>query len=133
MLKILLFVVCVVKWFDFVSELCVVCWLFMGIVLVFFVFFFVVLFVVVFVEVLCKGVGFYFELLVDFDVWLVIKLMLIVVVIVVLLNFVFGVCVLWVIVKFEFCGKVLLMMLIDLLFLVLLVILGFVYVLLFGV
>lgn len=87
---------------------------------------------IVFVEAFHKGPGVYFAAIVDPDALAAIKLTLLVAVIAVPLNLVFGVAAAWAIAKFEFRGKSVLTTLIDLPFSVSPVIAGMIYVLLFG-
>ncbi len=86
----------------------------------------------VFVEALAKGLDPYFTAIVDPDALSAIRLTLLVAVIAVPSNLVFGLCAAWAIAKFEFYGKSLLITLIDLPFSVSPVISGLIYVLLFG-
>lgn len=86
----------------------------------------------VFVEAFRKGAGAFVEALQDDETFAAIKLTLIVAVISVPLNLVFGVAAAWAIAKFEFKGKAFLTTLIDLPFSVSPVIAGLVFVLLFG-
>jgi sulfate transport system permease protein len=86
----------------------------------------------VFVEALRRGIGPALAALGDPDAIAAIKLTLLVAVIAVPTNLVFGVAAAWAIAKFEFRGKSLLITLIDLPFSVSPVIAGLVYVLLFG-
>lgn len=86
----------------------------------------------VFYEALRKGVDTYFAALVEPDAVSAIQLTLLVAVIAVPLNVVFGVAAAWAIAKFEFRGKQLLTTLIDLPFSVSPVISGLIYVLMFG-
>jgi sulfate transport system permease protein len=107
-------------------------WLLTAAALIFLLFFLLMPLVAVFVEAFRSGVGPYFAALVDPDAVSAIKLTLLVAVISVPLNIVFGVCAAWCIAKFEFKGKSLLITLIDLPFSVSPVIAGLIYVLLFG-
>lgn len=86
----------------------------------------------VFTEALRSGVGAYWDALVEPDALAAIRLTLLVAIIAVPLNLVFGVAAAWAIAKFEFRGKSLLITLIDLPFSVSPVIAGLIYVLLFG-
>jgi sulfate transport system permease protein len=86
----------------------------------------------VFHEAFLKGVGAFFAGLAHKDAQAAIRLTLLVAVIAVPLNVVFGVAASWAIAKFEFKGKAFLITLIDLPFSVSPVISGLVYVLLFG-
>ena len=86
----------------------------------------------VFVEALRRGIGPALAALADPDALASIRLTLLVAVIAVPMNLVFGVCAAWAIAKFEFRGKSLLITLIDLPFSVSPVIAGLVFVLMFG-
>ncbi len=88
--------------------------------------------VVVFSEALRSGVAAYLKSFRDPAAWEAIKLTLLVSVIAVPTNLVFGVSAAWAIAKFEFKGKSVLITLIDLPFAVSPVISGLIYVLLFG-
>jgi sulfate ABC transporter permease protein CysW len=88
--------------------------------------------VVVFTEALRKGVSIYFAAFSDPDALAAIQLTLIVAVISVPLNTIFGIAASWAIAKFEFNGKSLLITLIDLPFSISPVVSGLIYVLLFG-
>ncbi|MBP1681289.1 MAG: Sulfate transport system permease protein CysW [Proteobacteria bacterium] len=87
---------------------------------------------VVFSEALAKGWKVYWASITEPDAIAAIKLTLLVVLITVPLNTVFGVATAWLIAKFEFRGKGLLITLIDLPFAVSPVIAGLIFVLLFG-
>ncbi|QLI82993.1 sulfate ABC transporter permease subunit CysW [Chitinibacter fontanus] len=86
----------------------------------------------VFYEALHQGWSLYKEALVESDAVSAIKLTLIVAVISLPLNLVFGVAAAWAIAKFDFKGKSILVTLIDLPFAVSPVVAGLIYVLLFG-
>lgn len=86
----------------------------------------------VFYEALRKGVGVYWQAIVEPDALAAIRLTLLAAVISVPLNLVFGIAAAWAIAKFEFRGKNLLITLIDLPFSVSPVIAGLIYVLVFG-
>lgn len=86
----------------------------------------------VFAQALSKGLGYYFKSLSHPDSLAAIKLTLLVSVIAVPLNVIFGVTAAWAIAKFEFRGKSLLMTLIDLPFSVSPVVAGLIFVILFG-
>jgi sulfate transport system permease protein len=103
-----------------------------GIALAFMALFLVLPLVSVFVEALRKGPAEFFLALGEPDTVSAIRLTLLVAVIAVPLNLVFGVAAAWAIAKFEFKGKAFLTTLIDLPFSVSPVISGLVYVLLFG-
>lgn len=100
--------------------------------LVFLLLFLVLPLSVVFVEAFRRGVGAYWDALVEPDALSAIHLTLIVAAIAVPLNLVFGVAASWCISKFDFRGKGVLITLIDLPFSVSPVISGMIYVLLFG-
>ena len=86
----------------------------------------------VFVEALRKGWDAYLAALVDPDAWSAIKLTLLIAVVSVPMNLVFGVSAAWAITKFQFPGKRLLITLIDLPFSVSPVSSGYIFVLVFG-
>ena len=88
--------------------------------------------VLVFAEAFGKGIGAYLAGLADPEALSAIRLTLLVAVISVGLNLVFGIVAAWAIAKFEFAGKTFLTTLIDLPFSVSPVISGLVFVLLFG-
>jgi len=107
-------------------------WLLTGIALAFLALFLVVPLVAVFTEALRKGVETYLAALVEPDALAAIQLTLLVALIAVPANLVFGLAAAWAIAKFDFRGKSLLIALIDLPFAVSPVIAGLVYVLMFG-
>lgn len=86
----------------------------------------------VFSEALSKGWNTYFEAISEPDALSAIRLTLLTAAISVPLNLVFGVCASWLIAKYEFKGRNLLLTLIDLPFSISPVISGLVFVLLFG-
>src|SRR5689334_21363009 len=86
----------------------------------------------VFIEAFAKGVGVYLAKLREPDALAAIKLTLVTAAIAVPANVVFGVSAAWLIAKFRFPGKSLLITLIDLPFSVSPVVSGLIYVLLFG-
>ncbi|WP_275783329.1 sulfate ABC transporter permease subunit CysW [Pararhizobium gei] len=86
----------------------------------------------VFTEAMRKGPGEFLTVLADAETLSAIKLTLLVAVIAVPLNLVFGIAAAWAIAKFEFKGKAFLTTLIDLPFSVSPVISGLVFILLFG-
>ena len=86
----------------------------------------------VFVQAFSKGFAYYCESLVNPDAWSAIRLTLIVALVSVPLNVVFGLAAAWTIAKFEFRGKSLLITLIDLPFSVSPVVAGLMFVVLFG-
>jgi sulfate transport system permease protein len=87
---------------------------------------------VVFVQALGKGIGAYVTAISDPNAWDAIRLTLLVAVVAVPCNLVFGVAAAWAIAKFEFRGKSTLITLIDLPFAVSPVIAGLTFILLFG-
>ncbi|MFU0503030.1 sulfate ABC transporter permease subunit CysW [Pseudaminobacter sp. NGMCC 1.201702] len=107
-------------------------WVLLALALGFIALFLLLPLILVFIEAFKRGVGPYMEALVDPDTLAAIRLTLLVAVISVPLNLVFGVAAAWAIAKFEFKGKTFLITLIDLPFSVSPVISGLVYVLLFG-
>ena len=115
-----------------VSERPAVKWTLIAIAILFLVLILLVPLITVFAEALVKGPGVFFAALSDPDGISAIELTLLVAVIAVPLNLVFGVVAAWAIAKFEFKGKAFLSTLIDLPFSVSPVISGLIYVLLFG-
>ena len=107
-------------------------WLLILAAVSFLLLFLVVPLVAVFTEALSHGVGVYLASFRDSDALAAIKLTLLVAVIAVPLNLIFGVIGAWAIAKFDFTGKSVLITLIDLPFAVSPVISGLIYVLLFG-
>jgi sulfate/thiosulfate transport system permease protein len=107
-------------------------WLLTLMALAFLVLFLLLPLVVVFTEALGKGLGAYLAAVRDPMAVSAIRLTVIVTLLVVPLNAVFGVAASWAVAKFEFRGKNLLTTLIDLPFSVSPVISGMVFVLLFG-
>ena len=103
-----------------------------GVAVTFLTIFVVLPLLVVFSQAFSKGVGDYLAALSDPEALSAIRLTLLVAVISVSLNLVFGIMAAWAIAKFEFPGKTLLITLIDLPFSVSPVIAGLVFVLLFG-
>ena len=87
---------------------------------------------VVFVEAFSRGLGGYFDALALPDTMAALQLTLLVAVIAVPANLVFGVAAAWLIAKFDFKGKAFLLTLIDLPFAVSPVVSGLIFVLLFG-
>lgn len=86
----------------------------------------------VFIQAFSQGIHVYFASIVDPDALAAIKLTLLVAVITVPLNALFGIAAAWAITKFDFRGKSILITLIDLPFAISPVIAGLVFVLLFG-
>jgi len=107
-------------------------WTLTGVALLFLTFFLVLPLAAVFTEALRKGLGTYFAAFVEPDALAAIRLTLLTAAISVPCNVLFGVTAAWVIAKFAFKGKSLLITLIDLPFAVSPVISGLVYVLIFG-
>ena len=107
-------------------------WLLTGVALAFVAAFLLLPLVIVFVQALEKGVAFYFQAILEPDALAAVRLTLLVAVISVPLNTLFGLAAAWCIAKFEFRGKSLLIALIDLPFSVSPVISGLVFILLFG-
>lgn len=106
--------------------------LLLGITLLFLAIFLALPLAVVFSEALAKGWSVYWASITEPDAVAAIKLTLLVVLITVPINTIFGVATAWLIAKFEFRGKGLLITLIDLPFAVSPVIAGLIFVLLFG-
>jgi sulfate/thiosulfate transport system permease protein len=107
-------------------------WLLITIALGFLGIFILIPLIAVFTEGLNKGIQLYFASLTERDALSAIKLTLITAVITIPANTIFGVIAAWVIAKFEFRGKNILITLIDIPFAVSPVIAGLVFVLLFG-
>lgn len=107
-------------------------WLIITIAVVFLTIFLVLPLFTVFQQAFSHGLGAYVEALADPDALSAIRLTLLVAVISVAANLVFGLVAAWAITRFEFRGKSVLMTLIDLPFSVSPVIAGVVFVLLFG-
>ncbi|HEX8820940.1 MAG TPA: sulfate ABC transporter permease subunit CysW [Archangium sp.] len=107
-------------------------WLLIGMALAFLGFFLVVPLVAVFSYALQKGVGAYLEAIQEPESLSAIRLTLLAAAIAVPLNLAFGLSAAWLIARFRFCGRDVLLTLIDLPFSVSPVIAGLVFVLLFG-
>ena len=103
-----------------------------GLALAFLALFLVLPLAAVFTEALRKGWDAYLAGLAEPDAWSAIKLTLLTAVIAVPLNLVFGVAAAWCIAKYEFKGKAFLTTLIDLPFSISPVVVGLMYVLVFG-
>ncbi|MCY9017013.1 sulfate ABC transporter permease subunit CysW [Priestia megaterium] len=110
----------------------VVQWLLTFIALAFLALFLVLPLITIFLTAFQKGLETYLAAITNPDALAAIKLTLIVVLITVPLNAVFGVVAAWLITKFDFKGKNILITLIDLPFAVSPVIAGLVFILLFG-
>jgi sulfate transport system permease protein len=107
-------------------------WLLIGAALLFLGVFLVVPLVAVFTYAFQKGVGAYFEALAQPEAWSAIRLTLLAAAISVPVNLVFGLAAAWLIARFRFRGRDLLLTFIDLPFSVSPVIAGLIFVLLFG-
>jgi sulfate/thiosulfate transport system permease protein len=107
-------------------------WLMIGITLGFLGLFLLMPLLVVFAEAFRQGLAVYAQALTDEATLSAIRLTLLVAVIVVPINSVFGVLAAWAIAKFQFVGKSVLITLIDLPYSVSPVIAGMIFVLLFG-
>ncbi len=114
------------------SQSALVRWLLIGAALLFLGLFLVVPLVAVFTFALQKGVGAYLAALAQPETWSAIRLTLTASLIAVPLNLVFGLAASWLIARFRFRGRELLVTLIDLPFSVSPVIAGLIFVLLFG-
>lgn len=114
------------------TEHCAVQWLLIGIALLFIGLVVMLPLVSVFVEAFRKGADMYLKALIEPDALSALKLTLIIALIAVPVNTIFGVAAAWAISKFSFKGKNFLITLIDLPFAVSPVIAGLVYILLFG-
>jgi sulfate transport system permease protein len=107
-------------------------WLLIGVALLFLGVFLVIPLIAVFSMALQKGAGAYVAALLEPETWSAIKLTLLAAAIAVPLNLVFGLGASWLIARFRFPGRNLLVTLIDLPFSVSPVIAGLIFVLLFG-
>jgi sulfate/thiosulfate transport system permease protein len=114
------------------TESVAVRWTLIGVAALFLGLFLFMPLAVVFTSALEKGIGPYFASFRDPDALAAIRLTLLAAGIAVPLNLVFGVAAAWVVAKFEFVGKSLLITLIDLPFSVSPVVSGLIYVLIFG-
>ncbi|RCW41936.1 sulfate ABC transporter permease subunit CysW [Paenibacillus prosopidis] len=115
-----------------ITEPAPVQWLLIGIAILFLGFIVLLPLASVFVEAFKKGVGVYMDSITDPDALSALRLTLIVALIAVPVNTIFGIAAAWAISKFRFRGKNILITLIDLPFAVSPVISGMIYVLLFG-
>ena len=107
-------------------------WLLTGLALAFLLLFLGLPLAAVFTEALRKGWDAFAEALQEPDAWSAIRLTLLIAAISVPLNLVFGVAAAWAIAKYQFRGKALLTTLVDLPFSISPVVVGLMYVLLFG-
>lgn len=114
------------------SEPVLVKWIILTTSLVFFSVFLFLPLAAVFAEALRKGLDVYWQAIVEPEALSALKLTLIAAGISVPLNLVFGIAAAWAIAKFEFRGKQLLTTLIDLPFSISPVVVGLIYVLVFG-
>lgn len=114
------------------SEHALVRWLLTGAALAIVALFLLIPLAIVFSEALAHGPTEYLDALLKDDAFAAIRLTLLVAVIVVPLNFVFGITAAWLIAKYDFWGKSVLLTLIDLPFSVSPVISGLIFVLVFG-
>jgi sulfate/thiosulfate transport system permease protein len=117
---------------DATSESRWVRWLLLTITLAFLAMFLLLPLLAVFAQAFSRGIAAYFAALHDSDALSAIRLTLIVALLVVPINSVFGVAAAWAISKFQFVGKSFLITLIDLPYSVSPVISGLIFVLLFG-
>ena len=107
-------------------------WVLIGLAMAFCAVFLLLPLINVFGQAFAKGLAYYRESLTHADSWAAIRLTLLVAVITVPLNVLFGVAAAWAIAKFEFRGKSLLITIIDLPFSVSPVVAGLMFVVLFG-
>jgi sulfate transport system permease protein len=107
-------------------------WMLIGIAVAFMALMVLLPLLVVFIEAFRKGLEAYLKTFTDRNALAAIQLTLLVAVIAVPLNLVFGVAAAWAVAKYEFWGKSFLITLIDLPFSISPVVSGMVYVLLFG-
>jgi sulfate/thiosulfate transport system permease protein len=114
------------------SEHVVIRWLLIAAALGIVALFLLVPLAIVFSEALARGPGEYLRAIFQDEAFAAIRLTLLVAIIVVPLNFVFGVAAAWLIAKYDFWGKSVLLTLIDLPFSVSPVISGLIFVLVFG-
>jgi len=115
-----------------IHEPALVKWALLAIALVYLVLFLVLPLASVYAQALADGLGHNFASILDPDALAAVRLTLLVAVIAVPLNLIFGVAAAWTVTKFEFRGKSVLITLIDLPFSVSPVVSGLIYVLLFG-
>ncbi|HEY3305955.1 MAG TPA: sulfate ABC transporter permease subunit CysW [Candidatus Binatia bacterium] len=114
------------------TEPAVVRWVLISAALIFLALFLFVPLVVVFAQALSKGIAAYFASFGEPDALAAIRLTLLIAAIAVPMNLMFGLAASWLIAKFDFVGKNVLLTLIDLPFSVSAVVSGLIYVLLFG-
>ncbi len=114
------------------TESVAVRWMLIGVTALFLGLFLFMPLAVVFATAFQKGIAAYFASFDDHDALAAIRLTLLTAAVAVPLNLVFGISAAWVLAKFEFVGKSLLITLIDLPFSVSPVVSGLIYVLMFG-
>ncbi|HJT21459.1 MAG TPA: sulfate ABC transporter permease subunit CysW [Nitrospira sp.] len=114
------------------TEAVIIRWMFTGLVIGFLGLFLILPLLAIFAQALERGLEVYLASLTEPDALAAVQLTLLVAVIAVPLNVLFGLSASWAIAKFEFLGKQILLTLIDLPFSVSPVISGLIYVLLFG-
>lgn len=107
-------------------------WLLVGTMLVFLSLFLVLPLAVVLYGAFEQGLQVWWQAIVDPDALAAIRLTLLVLVIVVPVNAIFGVAIAWAIAKFEFKGKTLLISIIDMPFAISPVVVGLIFVIFFG-
>lgn len=107
-------------------------WLLVSIVLVFLGLFLVLPLTVVLYGAFEQGIQVWWQAIVDPDALAAIRLTLLVLLIVVPVNAIFGVAIAWAVAKFEFKGKTLLISLIDMPFAISPVVVGLIFVIFFG-
>jgi len=117
---------------DATRDAPVVKWIVLGLGLAFFLVFLLLPLLAVFVEAFRRGFSVYIAALAEPDAQSAIRLTLTAAAFAVPLNVVFGIAAAWLISKFEFTGKTVLVTLIDLPFSVSPVVAGLIYVLVFG-
>ena len=106
--------------------------LLLGIALIFLILFLVLPLLVVLYSAFEQGLGVWYAAITDPDAAHSIKLTLLVVLVVVPINVIFGVAIAWAVAKFEFRGKPLLISVIDMPFAISPVVVGLIFVILFG-
>ncbi len=114
------------------GEPAVIRWSLIGLAVLFMVFFLIVPLAAVFKQALEKGIAMYFNAILQPDTLAAIRLTLLVVIIAVPINVIFGLVASWAIAKFNFVGKNFLITMIDLPFAISPVIAGLMFVLWFG-
>jgi sulfate transport system permease protein len=115
-----------------ITEPAPVRWILTGIAVAFIGLFLGLPLIVIFGEALGKGVALYLKAITEPDTWSAIRLTLLTAAIAVPLNLIFGVSAAWLVTKYEFRGKNILLTLIDLPFAISPVISGLVFIRLFG-